>query len=95
MQGLPLSSGYKPKATKSQQSKQPGSAKSLAAAERSLTLDSVTVDLALLTSGRLKGKALKAAKEAADKAEKDNINESFSQAPSTVKYTITTAELIR
>ncbi|KAI4160276.1 MAG: hypothetical protein LQ342_005868 [Letrouitia transgressa] len=89
------SSGYKPKATKSQQSKQPGSAKSLAAAERSLILDSPAVDLALPTSGRLKGKARKAAKEAADKAERENINESVPQAPSTVKYTITTAELLR
>ncbi|KAL9042108.1 MAG: hypothetical protein Q9214_003882, partial [Letrouitia sp. 1 TL-2023] len=88
-------SGYKPKATKSQQSKQPGSAKSLAAAERSLALDSATANTALPTSGRLKGKARKAAKEAADKAERENINESGSQAPSTVKYTITTTELLR
>ena len=46
---------------------------------------------------RLKGKERKAAKDAADKTKKPNVNGSDSPAPATttVKYTITTGELLR
>lgn len=44
---------------------------------------------------RLKGKERKAAKDAADKGKKPTVEAPESPAPATVKYTITTGELLR
>lgn len=77
--------GYKPKATKRQNSEQPGPTNPPAAIS----------EPDLPSTGRLKGKERKAAKDAADKAKRPNFVSSESQAPSTVKYTITTEELLR
>ena len=86
-------SGYKPKATRCPQPglrEQPGSAKVGTA-----TAKVENVKPGSSTQGRLKGNERKAAKEAADKAKQENTTSSGSQAPSTVKYTVTTAELLR
>lgn len=89
------SSEYKPKATKrhdsengpSKPSKPPAPAKS----------SEVTETLASATnlSGRLKGKDRKAAKGVANKIKKPTDELSETQAPTTVRYTITTKELLR
>ncbi|KAI4174144.1 MAG: hypothetical protein LQ343_002479 [Gyalolechia ehrenbergii] len=78
--------GYKPNSTKRSPSDQPVLSKPPVATGSS----GVTKP-----SGRLKGKERKAAKDAADKARKANESIAESQVPSTVKYTITTGELLR
>lgn len=89
------SCGYKPKATKRPHSEQRGPTKPPAPFGYSEVPKAAISELALPPTGRLKGKERKAAKDAADKAKKSNDDASESQAPSTVKYTITTAELLR
>lgn len=75
--------GYNPNGTKHSPSQQPESV----AAEPAHS--------AAPKGARLKGKARKAAKDAAAKVKEPNVGTSESQAPSTVKYTITTGELLR
>lgn len=79
--------GYKPDPTKRTPSVQSGSSKSPAAVETPEVPKAST---------RLKGKDRKAAKHAAEKAKKVIAdNEVESSTPSTVKYTITTGDLLR
>lgn len=80
------SAGYKPHSTKRKATEQPGPSKPPS------TTENPEVPRA---SSRLKGKERKAAKDAADKAKKENVNRAELPAPSTVKYTITTGELLR
>ncbi len=89
------SCGYKPKATKRQHSEQLGSTKDSAPTGCSEAPKAAIPELALPSAGRLKGKERKAAQEAADKAKEPKVDTSESQAPSTVRYTITTKELLR
>ncbi|KAL8689263.1 MAG: hypothetical protein Q9224_004679 [Gallowayella concinna] len=77
------SAGYKPNATKQSPSQQPEPSKA------------TSIQSALPTGGRLKGKARKAAKDAAEKVKNAHAHAEESQHPSTVKYTITTGELLR
>ena len=89
------SCGYKPKATKRQDSEQPGPTNSLAPTGCLRVPEAVIPEPALTSTGRLKGKERKAAKDAADKAKNANLDIPESRTPSTVKYTITTGELLR
>ena len=89
------SCGYKPKATKRQDSEQPGPIKPLVPTGCSEVPKAAIPEPALTSTGRLKGKERKAAKDAADKAKNANFGMPEPQAPSTVKYTITTGELLR
>lgn len=91
------SCGYKPEATKRQHSEQPASVKPSAATSYSGVPKPANTGPPLPSTGRLKGRERKVAKDAAAKAKKDNgdISESQSPSPSTVKYAITTAELLR
>lgn len=89
------SCGYKPQAKKRQLSKQPGPAKPPAPIESSQVPQAAISEPAVPPTRRLKGKERKAAKDAANKEKKSHVDTSESQAPSTVKYTITTAELLR
>ena len=89
------SCGYKPKATKRQPSEQHGPISPPASIDRSDVPEAAISGQVLPSTGRLKGKERKAAKDAADKAKKSNVDTSESRAPSTVKYTISTAELLR
>lgn len=79
------SCGYKPEATKRRHSEQPAPVKTSAATSYS----------DVPKPARLKGKERKIAKDAAAKAKKANGDISEAQPPSTVKYAITTAELLR
>ena len=88
------SCGYKPQAKKRQLSK-PGPTKPPAPIESSQVSKAAIPEPVVPPTRRLKGKERKAAKDAANKEKKPNVHTSESQAPSTVKYTITTAELLR
>lgn len=77
------SSGYKPQATKRPHSEQPAQVKS------------VNSDSPLPSTPKLKGRERKLARDAAAKAKKPKVDTPKAQLPSTVKYTITTAELLR
>ena len=78
------SCGYKPRATKRPHSEQPAQVKS------------VNTELPLPSTPKLKGRERKLARDAAAKAKKVNDDiPTTPQVPSTVKYTITTAELLR
>ena len=89
------SCGYKPQATKRQLSKQPGPTKPPAPIESSQAPKPENSEPAVPPTRRLKGKERKAANDAASREKKPNVDTSELQAPSTVKYTITTAELLR
>lgn len=89
------SCGYKPEATKRRHSEQPAPVKSSAATSYSDAPEPANTEPALPSTGRLKGRERKLAKDAAVKAKKANGDMSESQSPSTVKYAITTAELLR
>ncbi|KAI4174861.1 MAG: hypothetical protein LQ348_006288 [Seirophora lacunosa] len=78
--------GYKPDPTKRTPSVQSGSSESPPAVETPEVPKAST---------RLKGKDRKAAKHAAEKAKKIIADNVESSAPSTVKYTITTGDLLR
>ncbi|KAI4131242.1 MAG: hypothetical protein LQ338_001336 [Usnochroma carphineum] len=80
------SCGYKPNVTQRHQSEQAGPSKSPAAKENSE---------APKAGGRLKGKERKAAKDAAARSKNTDDDVAPSQPPSTVRYTITTSELLR
>ena len=82
--------GYKPKVKRSQDPDQSVKVKSQAAGEPSGVSKPT-----LSSTGRLKGKERKAAKDAADKEKKQNVETSNPRVPSTVKYTVTTGELLR
>lgn len=84
------SSGYKPKAIKLQDS---GLSTPLATAKSSEA--SKVLASAINSSGRLKGKDRKAAKNAADGTKKSADEQSEAPTPTTVKYTVTTEELLR
>ena len=90
-----ITCGYKPQATKRQPSEQPGPIKSPASKGSSDIPKAPISKTALPLTGRLKGKERKAAKDAADNAKKSNADTSESPVLSTVKCTITTAELLR
>ena len=89
------SSGYKPDAAKRPKSEQPKPSNAPARNESSESSKAAIVESNLPPSGRLKGKERKAAKDAAHKANKPIIEAPESPTPSTVKYTITTGELLR
>lgn len=91
--------GYKPKASKHEHSNQRGPLNFPIVNLPILTECSDVPKPAisgpsLPPTGRLKGMERKAAKDAASKAQKPDIDASESLRPSTVKYTITTAELL-
>ena len=77
------SCGYKPEATKRPHSEQPAQVKP------------VNSESPLPSTPKLKGRERKLARDAAAKAKKANGDIPKTQLPSTVKYTITTAELLR
>ena len=77
------SCGYKPEATKRPHSDQPAQVKSL------------NNQPPLPSAPKLKGRERKLARDAAARAKKANDDIPKSQVPATVKYTITTAELLR
>lgn len=89
------SSGYKPQATKRRGSQQPGPTTPPAPNGSSQVPKAASNEPTLPSTGRLKGKERKAAKVAASKEKELNVDTSESQARSTIKYTITTAELLR
>ena len=76
------SCGYKPRATKRPDSEQPAQVKS------------VNTELPMPSTPKLKGRERKIARDAAAKAKKANSDIPQPQMPSTVKYTITTAEML-
>ena len=90
--------GYKPKASKYQRSEQSRSTNPLAPTSSKVP-SNASLGPALPSTGRLKGKERKAAKEAAkdaaSKAKEIVVDTSDSQEPSTVRYTITTVEMLR
>ena len=77
------SCGYKPEATKRPPSEQSSQSKSR------------TSETSLPSTPKLKGRERKLARDAAAKTKKANVDPPKPQVPSTVKYTITTAELLR
>ena len=77
------SCGYKPDATKRPHSEQPAQVKA------------VNSESPLPSTPKLKGRERKLARDAAAKTKKANGDIPKPQSPSTVKYTITTAELLR
>lgn len=89
------SCGYKPETTKRRHSEQPAPAKPSAATSYSDVSKPANTGPPLPSTGRLKGRERKVAKDAAAKAKKANGDISESQSPPTVKYAITTAELLR
>ena len=93
------SCGYKPEA-KRRHSEQPAIVKPSAATSYSDASKPANTKSPLPSTGRLKGRERKLARDAAAKAKKANgdrsePDRSEPQSPSTVKYTITTAELLR
>ena len=86
------SSGYKPRAIKHQDS-EAGPSKPLATAKSSEVIE--TLATATNLSGRLKGKDRKAEKISADSTGKATDEHDETPQPTTVKYTITTEELLR
>lgn len=87
--------GYRPKATEHRHTEQSGPIKPPVPIACSEVSGAVTPEAALLPSRRLKGKERKATKAAADEAKKSNADALEPPAPLTVKYTITTEELLR
>ena len=87
--------GYKPKATKRQHFEQSRPAEPPVSIGRSKVPQAAVFGPTSAPTGRLKGKERKAAKDAVDRAKTSNIDNSEPQPPSTVKYTVTTEELLR